>query len=254
MASIEVGPTTGVVVTGGASGIGRATGAALAEAGRAVALWDLSEERASEAAAVIAAEYGVAAAGFGVDVRATSTLPDAVRRSVAVIGPVGGLVHAAGVPDPIELADLTDEAWDALFAVNLRAYAMIAQALLPELLANAPGSAIVGISSIHGIVAGTRDPAYAASKAGVLGLTRSLGLRYGKEGVRANAICPGYIDTPMLPQHQAIRDWMTTRTPIGRLGRPAEIARVARFLLSDDASFVNGTQVVVDGGVLATDG
>ncbi len=254
MASIEVGPTTGVVVTGGASGIGRATGAALAQAGRAVALWDLSEERASEAAAAIAAEYGVAAAGFGVDVRATSTLPDAVRRSVAAIGPVGGLVHAAGVPDPIELADLTDEAWDALFAVNLRAYAMIAQALLPELLANAPGSAIVGISSIHGIVAGTRDPAYAASKAGVLGLTRSLGLRYGKEGVRANAICPGYIDTPMLPQHQAVRDWMTKRTPIGRLGRPEEIARVARFLLSDDASFVNGTQVVVDGGVLATDG
>ena len=254
MASIEFDPTTGVVITGGASGIGRATGTALAEAGRAVALWDLSEARAAEAAAEIGAAHGVAAAGFGVDVRATSTLPDAVRRSVAAIGPIGGLVHAAGVPDPIELADLTDEAWDALFAVNLRAYAMIAQALMPELLANAPGSAIVGISSIHGIVAGTRDPAYAASKAGVLGLTRNLGLRYGKEGVRANAICPGYIDTPMLPQQQAIRDWMTKRTPIGRLGRPEEIARAARFLLSDDASFVNGTQLVVDGGVLATDG
>jgi NAD(P)-dependent dehydrogenase (short-subunit alcohol dehydrogenase family) len=254
MASIEFGPTTGVVITGGASGIGRATGAALAQAGRAVALWDLSEDRAAEAAAAINTEFGVAATGLGVDVRATSTLPDAVRRSIAAIGPVGGLVHAAGVPDPIELSDLTDEAWDALFAVNLRAYAMIAQALIPELLANAPGSAIVGISSIHGIVAGTRDPAYAASKAGVLGLTRSLGLRYGKEGVRANAICPGYIQTPMLPQHQAVRDWMTKRTPLGRLGEPEEIARVARFLLSDDASFVNGTQVVVDGGVLATDG
>jgi len=254
MGAIAMSPTTGVVVTGGASGIGCATGAALAEAGRAVALWDVSVDRADAAAATIGSRYGVAAIGIGVDVRATSTLPDAVRRSVDGIGPVGGLVHAAGVADPIELAELTDEAWDALFAVNLRAYAMITQALIPHLLANAPGSAVVGISSIHGLVAGSRDPAYAASKAGVLGLTRSIAVRYAREGVRANAICPGYIDTPMLPEHEAVRAWMVDRTPARRLGAPEEIARVARFLLSDDASFVTGTQVVVDGGVMATDG
>jgi NAD(P)-dependent dehydrogenase (short-subunit alcohol dehydrogenase family) len=131
---------------------------------------------------------------------------------------------------------------------------MITQALIPHLLANAPGSAVVGISSIHGLVAGSRDPAYAASKAGVLGLTRSIAVRYAREGVRANAICPGYIDTPMLPEHEAVRAWMVDRTPARRLGAPEEIARVARFLLSDDASFVTGTQVVVDGGVMATDG
>ena len=253
MPYIERSPTTGAVVTGAASGIGRATADALAAAGRAVAVWDLDGDAAAGAAEGVAERHGVAAIGVAVDVRATSALVDAVRRSTEAIGPIGGLVHAAGVPDPVAVDDLTDEAWDRVFAVNLRAYVMIFQALLPELRANAPGSAVVGISSIHGFIAGLNNPAYVASKAGVLGLTRQLAVRYGRDGIRVNAICPGYIDTPMIPRSEAVRAHFVKTTPLARLGQPEEIARAARFLLSDEASFVNGTQLVVDGGRLAGD-
>src|SRR4051812_41104507 len=153
MGTIDCGPDTGVVITGGASGIGLATAHAVAAAGRPVAIWDLHTDRAEASAAAVAAEHGVATVGLGVDVRASSILRDAVRRSVEVIGTVGGLVHAAGVPDPVAVDVITDEAWDALLAVNLRAFPMLFQALLPELLDNAPHSAAVGISSIYGIIA-----------------------------------------------------------------------------------------------------
>jgi len=253
MGTIDCGPGTGVVITGGASGIGLATAHAVAAAGRAVALWDLHTDRAEAAAAAVAVEHGVATIGLGVDVRASSVLPDAVRRSAAAIGAVGGLVHAAGVPDPVAVDVITDEAWDALLAVNLRAFAMTFQALLPELLANAPHSAAVGISSIYGIIAGPASPAYAASKAGLLGLIRSMAVAYAQRGIRVNAICPGFIDTPMMPADAAVRDRMVHRAPMARLGRPDEIGTAARFLLSDDASFVTGTQLVVDGGVVIAD-
>jgi NAD(P)-dependent dehydrogenase (short-subunit alcohol dehydrogenase family) len=163
------------------------------------------------------------------------------------------MVHAAGVPDAAEVASVTDEAWDAVLAVNLRAYAMTFQAVLPELLANAPGAAVVGIASIHGIIAGPFNPAYAASKSGVLGLTRSMAVRYATEGIRVNAICPGFIDTPMLPDIDTLRDRFVASTPMARLGRPHEIGTAVRFLLSDDASFITGTQLVVDGGCVIAD-
>jgi NAD(P)-dependent dehydrogenase (short-subunit alcohol dehydrogenase family) len=256
MGTIDCGPDTGVLITGGASGIGLATAKAVATAGRPVALWDLRTDRAEEAAAAVAAEHGVVTVGLGVDVRASSVLPDAVRRSVAAIGTIGGLVHAAGVsgaggPGGVDV--VTDEAWDAVLAVNLRAYAMIFQALLPELLANAPGAAAVGISSIYGIIAGPESPAYSASKAGLLGLTRTMAVRYAAEGIRVNAICPGFIDTPMVPDVAEMRARMARSAPMARLGRAEEIGTAARFLLSDDASFVTGTQLVVDGGVVISD-
>jgi len=253
MHELDLQPKTGVAVTGGASGIGLATAHAVAAVGRPVAVWDLHEDRAAEAATALAQAHGVATVGMAVDVRDTPTLDAAATAAVDAIGTVGGVVHAAGVPDAIDLADLTDKTWDPLMEVNLRAYAMVVQAFLPQLRANAPDAAVVGIASIHGIIAAAANPAYAASKAGVLGLTRSMAVRFAQEGIRVNAICPGFIDTPMLPDIGDLRARFAGRSPMARLGRPAEIGAAARFLLSTDASFVTGTQLVVDGGCTIAD-
>jgi NAD(P)-dependent dehydrogenase (short-subunit alcohol dehydrogenase family) len=253
MSGLQLQPTSGVVITGGASGIGLATAHAVAQVGRPVAIWDLHADRSAEAAAAIAAEHGVQAVGMAVDVRDTESLADAAEEAVAAIGTVGGHVHAAGVPDAVDLPDLTDKTWDPLLEVNLRAYAMIVQAVLPHLRANAPDAAVVGIASIHGIVANPANPAYAASKAGVLGLTRSMAIRFAQEGIRVNAICPGFIDTPMLPDIDPLREHFAQAAPMKRLGRASEIGTTARFLLSTEASFITGQYVVVDGGITITD-
>ncbi len=253
MAALELQPTSGVVITGGASGIGLATAHAVAEVGRPVAIWDLHPERATEAAEAVAAQHGVKTVGMAVDVRDTASLADAADEAVTAVGTIGGVVHAAGVPDAVDLQDLTDKTWDPVAEVNLCPYAMVIQAFLSQLRANAPDAAVVGIASIHGIVANPMNPAYAASKAGVLGLTRSLAIRFAQEGIRVNAICPGFIATPMLPDIGDLYDRFAAASPMNRLGQPSEIGKTARFLLSTDASFITGTQVVVDGGCTISD-
>ena len=241
-------PKTGVVVTGGASGMGLASARALAAVGRPVALWDVQAERARDSAAEIAAEHRVVTTAIGIDVRDSDAIGDAVRSTVDSLGSVGGLVHAAGVPDPIDIELVTEDDWDLLMAVNLRAFAMIVRALAPHLRASGPGAAIVAIASIHGIIASPVNPAYAASKAGLLGVTRSMAMHFAPQGIRANAVCPGYIDTPMVPPIAEMRAKLARSTPLGRLGRAEEVASTVRFLLSDDASFITGAQIVVDGG------
>ena len=253
MHELELRPKSGVVITGGASGIGLATAHAVAAVGRPVAVWDLHPERATEAADAVAAAHGVATVGMAVDVRDTGSLADAADAAVAAVGTIGGVVHAAGVPDAVDLPDLTDKTWDPLIEVNLRAYAMVVQAFLSQLRANAPDAAVVGIASIHGIVANPANPAYAASKAGVLGLTRSMAVRFAQEGIRVNSICPGFIATPMLPDIGDLYDRFAAASPMARVGQPSEIGTTARFLLSTDASFITGTQVVVDGGCTIRD-
>ena len=253
MPSLQLTPATGVVVTGGASGIGRASAAALAEVGRPVALWDLQADAAADAAAELASAHGVATIGLGVDVTDNDAIADAVTASREALGSLGGLVHAAGAVNAEAIDDASVESWARVVDVNLRAELFLVQALLDDLRAH-PGSAVVGIASIDGIVGHGAIPSYCSSKAGLLGLTRSLGDKLADDGIRVNAVCPGYIDTPMLAGAASVpgaRGRMQESAPLNRLGVPADIGRVVRFLMSDEAAFMTCTHVVVDGGVTA---
>jgi NAD(P)-dependent dehydrogenase (short-subunit alcohol dehydrogenase family) len=246
--------TTGVIVTGGASGIGLASATALAKAGRPVALWDLDGAKAAVQASDISERFGVASLGLGLDVRDSGLFAEAIDRSRSALGTLGALVHAAGVTGvgPIDVVETAT--WEATIAVHLTAGALLIRDLSADLKAN-PGSAVVLIASIEGIVSHGAIPSYCSAKAGMLGLARSSGAHLGAHGVRVNAVCPGFIETPMFTpavSDPKMLDVYNQRIPLGRLGVPEEIGNVVRFLLSEEASYVNCAEIVVDGGVSRT--
>ena len=153
---------------------------------------------------------------------------------------------------PIDL--LEDELWDTTLDINLRAGVMICRRLIEPFRRAGPGSAVVFISSIEGLFGSLFIPAYCASKGGVLGVMRSIAQRFASEGFRVNAVCPGAVDTPMLApafELPGFREQLEGRTPLQRVSTPDEIARPIRFLLSDEASFITGTHLTVDGGLTA---
>jgi NAD(P)-dependent dehydrogenase (short-subunit alcohol dehydrogenase family) len=250
-------PASGVVVTGAASGIGRACARALAAVGRPVAAWDIDGAGAEATAKSIADDFGVATHSVALDVQDRAAINAAVAPTVEALGSVGGLVHAAGIVRPALEGIVDTDTWDDVLTVNLRAHGDIVNALLPALRASGSGAAVVGIASIEGLIGHGAIPSYVASKHGLIGLTRSLAHRLGGEGIRANAVCPGYIETPMLMPaipSDAARASFESKIPLGRLGQPDDIARVVRFLLSDEAAYVNGAAIVVDAGFTAIGG
>lgn len=246
-------PATGVILTGGASGIALASARALAAVGRPVALWDLNGAKAGAEAAAISRDFGVKAIGVGLDVRAIVDYPEAIAVSRTALGSLGGLVHAAGVVDIASIDGVTEESWAAGIDTHLRPLALLTQALLPDLAAN-PGSAIVAIASINATLGNAINPVYSAAKAGMLGLVRSLADRLAQDGVRINAVSPGVILTPMVqPSFDALPSGSyERRILLERLGKPEEIARVVRFLLSEEASYVTAAEWVVDGGNISS--
>jgi NAD(P)-dependent dehydrogenase (short-subunit alcohol dehydrogenase family) len=243
-----------VVITGGGSGIGQATALLLAESGRPVAIWDRDGAAARRVASRCIEEFGVRALGIRVDVTKTTTLKSAVKKSRAELGPIGGLVHAAGIGGAMPVTFIDDASWDSVLDVNLRAGATLTRALHSSLLEANPGSAIVFISSVEAWTGNAFLPAYCASKAGLLGLTRSACALLGPDGIRVNAICPGAVDTPLLApllELPGAMDNIISHTPLGRLAQPEDIASVVRFLLSDDAAYISGASLNVDGGMTA---
>ena len=236
------------VVTGAASGIGAATARRLAADGAELCLVDRDADGVRELASAVSAHYLVA------DV----TEPGAAERVLAESGGVDVLVTAAGAIVRRTAEETSDADWDAALALNLTATFRFCRAAIP-VMRERGGGAIVTVGSGWGLVAGPRAVAYAATKAAVVNLTRALAIDHGPDGIRANCVCPGDTDTPLLRDELAQLGQDATAgitqsgasRPLGRVASPDEIAAAIAWLASDDAGHVTGTTLVVDGGGLA---
>src|SRR5688500_13233400 len=194
--SIPHAPLTGAILPGGGSGSAAATMNALAEAGRPVAAWDLNGDNAKRVADEVRQKHGVAAIGISLDVTDTASFAPAIADTRKTLGTIGGLVHCAGIPGVSTIDELDESVWALTLSTHLTSAALLIRDLTPDLKKN-PGSATVFISSIAAIVGFDANPAYCAAKSGLLGLARSTAARLGEHGIRANSVCPGFIDTPM---------------------------------------------------------
>ncbi|WP_348755451.1 3-oxoacyl-ACP reductase FabG [uncultured Aquincola sp.] len=240
------------VVTGAGQGIGLATAQRLAAEGAAVALCDLSAD-AVQAAAAELRQGGAQAEAHVLNVAERTAVEAMVAAVLARFGRVDGLVNNAGITRDARLVNMSEAQWDAVIDVNLKSVFHCTQALLPALLApreGAQGRAIVNTASITGVYGNFGQGNYAAAKAGVIGLTKTWARELGPKGIRVNALVPGSVATPMLMAiPQAALANIEQACWLRRVGQPSEVASVTAFLLSDDASYVNGTSIEVSGGV-----
>jgi 3-oxoacyl-[acyl-carrier protein] reductase len=242
------------VVTGAASGMGRATAFLLADEGAKVAVLDRDAEGALAVAAEITAVHGDGTAtAWALDLARPEDIPTIVEEVVAALGPVDILVNNAGVALLVDADgddDAYEEAWETTITVNLAAHHRLIRACLPHLRRNGTGR-IVNVSSTEGIGASRMNSPYVAAKHGVIGLTRALAVELGASGVTVNAVCPGPIRTGMtaaIPDEAKDR-FARRKVPLRRYGEPEEVAHATLALVLPAASFVNGAVLAVDGGM-----
>jgi len=239
------------LITGAAGGIGQAICRRLAAEGAAIAASDLDASAVGPLVSELGTNGRGRALALSLDVRQPTNARAAINQVIAELGRLDVLVNNAGIFAQTPVLEIDPERWDALMAINLRGTLVCSQAVLAAMIADGRGGAIVNLASLAGQVGGVVAGAdYAASKAGVVALTKSLAKAAARYGVRVNAVNPGVIDTAMPAQFPpAARARMIEDTPLKRMGRPDEVASAIAFLASDDASFITGTTLDINGGL-----
>lgn len=240
------------IVTGAASGIGRATARRLAADGANVLLADIQAEEGKQAASRIAEEEPGETDYVDCDVRDPADVASMVDHAVDVFGGLNIAVNNAGIEgEQARTHEQSEDNWDRVMAVNLKGVWRCMKAEIPHML-DGEGGSIVNVASIAGLVGFENISPYDASKHGVIGLTQSAALEYAQDEVRINAVAPGVIQTPMIDRFTQgdaeAEEQLAAGEPVGRLGRPEEVAETIRHLAGPEASFVTGTAVPVDGG------
>ncbi|MCC6862346.1 MAG: glucose 1-dehydrogenase [Bryobacterales bacterium] len=241
------------VVTGGAGGIGLAAARCLRREGASILIVDLKEAEGRAAAG----ELGSAcAAFFRADIASAEQCESAVREAVRLFGGLDILVNNAGIQTFGGPVDTTEEVWDRTMNANLKGHWLMSRAAIPEMLRRGRG-AIVNVSSVQGLASQRNVVAYSTSKHAMIGLTRTMAVDLAPQGIRVNCVCPGSVDTPMIRwiirqdrDPDQIERTLNRMHPIGRMGRPEEIGEVIAFLAGRRASFMTGSVVAVDGGLL----
>ncbi len=244
------------LITGGTSGIGSATAVRFAREGAAVAITGRDAGRGEQVVQDIAA-HGVEALFIRSDVRFADACRQAVEQTLARFGRIDVLFNNAGVFHPKTVPECTQEEWDETIDTSLKGAFLMSKYVLPSMIARGSGS-IIHTSSGWGIQGGHKAAAYCAAKGGLVVMAKAMAIDHGPEGIRVNCVCPGDVQTPMLPADAAKRgmSWEAYAAeaadrPLGRIGTVEEIAEAVLYLASDDSSFVTGTALVVDGGGVA---
>ena len=236
------------IITGAGRGIGHATALKFGREGAVVIACDINADQAQQAARDVA-DAGGEAMGYQVDVRDPDSLATMVETVVARYGRIDCLVNNAGIVQDSTLKNMTEEQFDSVIEINLKGVYNCTKAVVDVMLKQSSG-VILNASSIVGIYGNFGQTNYAASKFGVIGMVKTWARELGRKGIRANAVCPGFVSTPILGKiPEKVLKALEERVPLGRLAHPEEIANTFAFLASDEASYINGAVIEVSGGL-----
>jgi 3-oxoacyl-[acyl-carrier protein] reductase len=237
------------LVTGASQGIGRAVALKLAAEGATVAVAARNEAKLAETVAAIQATGGEAQA-FSLDVTSEEAIKASVKTIIAQLGKIDILVNNAGITRDTLLLRMKRADWDDVLATNLTAPCLLTQAVISSMMKQRWGR-IINMASVNGQMGAPGQANYAASKAGLIGLTLSMAREFASRGITANAVAPGWIETPMTTDlSDELKETMRKAVPLGRAGTPEDVANAVRFLASDEASYITGTVLEVNGGML----